>query len=116
MVFAADSMLVLGDATFRGGNSTGQLINGVLEVRGSFAQSDSAQAFVASGSHQTWFTGPANQAIGFTHSGMGTTASHFGQLTVAKTDGTLILQSDVHAEGSFVAPDTADAALARPLH
>ncbi len=62
---AAGQFNVSGPATFGGGNETGLLTNGTLEVEGTFSGGTGAQ-FSASGSHITQFGATAPQLIGWT--------------------------------------------------
>ena len=60
---AADSLLIVGQATFSGGTEAGLLTNGTLGILTSLVASGPGQ-FAASGSHTTYFAGAANLSVG----------------------------------------------------
>lgn len=99
MASPSDTLIVVGNATFRGGSSSGQLDAGYLELRGDFQQTTNAAAFAAGPAHETWFVSPANATVTFTNPGSGAAASHFGTLYLAQPSGAFVLASDVYVDG-----------------
>ncbi len=104
MVNAVDSVVVFGPAIFGGGAST-ELSAGHLALHGDFAQAlGDAEAFSASGTHQTWFVGSAAQTIGFSNPGAGAGTSHFANLGIAQQSAALSVQlnADSWATGQLL--------------
>lgn len=94
---AGSRVVVIGDATFAGGNSTA-ITNGVLEVRRDFTQSTNAQAFQASGAHETNLAGgvgASRQRVSFANPGTGAN-SRFARLRIGRN------VSNVHQSGSLL--------------
>ena len=81
MTNLADQVTVGGDATFDGGDETGDLTAGTLKVAGNFTQAatTSTKSFVASPPHTTLLNGTTIQAISFADD----LASAFGNLSLA---------------------------------
>lgn len=104
MAIAADTLVVLGDATFSGGSTDGQLIDGVLVLHGALTQAGAADAFAASGPHRTVLAGTVPQLLSFATPGLGAGASHFSALALEQgTGGTAVLLTDAVADGMFIA-------------
>jgi hypothetical protein len=98
MVNAEDTLEVLGNAQFAGGDETGQLTAGLLIARAGFTQGTNATSFVASPAFVTRFTAPS-LTLGF---GM-PASSHFGRLELA--DSTLVtITGNVTATGDVWLP------------
>lgn len=107
MVSAEDNVTVLGDATFRGGSTTGMLTNGVLRLHGALRQfkGKAEDTFHGSGAHTVLFAGGITNQL-FFESSDGAAASRIGVLRVQKLDGAVSLASgNLYAEniaGVFV--------------
>jgi alpha-tubulin suppressor-like RCC1 family protein len=86
---AADLLVVAGNTLFAGGDETGLLTDGNLRIAGDFTQGTTANGFVASGSHTTFFNGTGAQAV--TVPNGGPTSSRFQNLRVANAIGTVTL-------------------------
>ena len=106
MTNAADLVLVAGNATFGGGDETGQLTAGLLQVGGSLGQSalNSAASFAASGIHVTQLTGTSAN-LSLQSSGPGAGSSHLQEL-VWNGSGTLNLSSLTYVLGTFGVSNT----------
>lgn len=104
MTNTADTLSLSGSATFGGGSTAGLLTAGMLELHGDFAQSGSPSSFSASGTHQTWFHGMADQQVGFANPGTGAGASHFNDvgLAMGSEGASAVLVSDVWADGRLM--------------
>ncbi len=97
-----DSVLVTGTANFGGGDETGLLTAGVLQVGGSLTQSGNAAALAASGTHKTRLTG-ANPTLSIQSPGPGAGSSHLQELEWVG-GGTLSLQSGAYVLGTTTLP------------
>ena len=83
MTNAADTLDVLSNTTFGGGNETGKLTAGVLRLHGAFTQdsTNSPASFYASGTHETRFTDSA-AVVHVAANSMGNGASRFNLATI----------------------------------
>ena len=102
MTNAADTVFVLGDASFMGGSTAGMLTDGYLAIAGAhFTQGGTSQSFSADGPHVTDFadsvSGAASHTITFANPGAA--ASHFGDLYIGDT--LTYLGSNVYAAGEL---------------
>ena len=95
-------LVVGGSAFFAGGDETGKLTAGTLQVAGDFDQIGltSPSSFAASGGHITNLTG-LNPTVTFTNPG----PAHFSNLFWGGIGGTLTLGSDVTVLNDYSAPD-----------
>ena len=93
-----DSLIVKGNASFNGGNETGQMNAGYFEFDGaSFVQGTNATSFVADAPHITWFWGAPGQTIAFANPAAG--SSHFGNMYTQNTS--IVLSSDIFLNGQL---------------
>ncbi|MEO8201706.1 MAG: hypothetical protein ABI679_14350, partial [Gemmatimonadota bacterium] len=85
MVSSSATVLVNGNALFDGGNETGLLTNGNLNVRGNFTQANSVSksSFAASGNHTLVLDGASPQTVTMPDSLL----SHAGNLLITNTTG-----------------------------
>ena len=116
MANALDSVFVFGNALFAGASTAGQLTAGVLELHGALTQSTTADAFAASGSHQTWFRGTIAQSVNFADPGVGAGASHFAAVGLGQ-DGIGVavqLNSDAVAAGMLLTEPAASLRFSSP--
>ena len=89
---------VLGNASFNGGNETGQLNSGYFEFDGAtFVQGTASTSFAADAPHVTWFGGTTQQTVAFANPAAG--SSHFGNLYLQDT--ATVLSSDVFLNGQL---------------
>ncbi|HEV8409967.1 MAG TPA: Ig-like domain-containing protein, partial [Gemmatimonadaceae bacterium] len=102
MTNAADQMFVAGNATFGGGNETGLLTAGTLQLSGNFSQTTSPTAFVATAPHMTTLSGTLAQTINFANPAAA--SSHFGNLNLSDT--ATVLASNVYLTGQLQATGT----------
>ena len=88
-----DSLIVLGNATFNGGDESGLLTAGVLDVRQGFVQdtTTSQSSFTATGAHKTRVGAGSGGSISFASPG----ASGFQDLVLEPSDGTTQFLSNV---------------------
>jgi hypothetical protein len=102
MQTAGDLLQVAGNATFGGGDETGLLTTGSLQVGGNFDQTggSSPSSFVASGTHATDLAG-LNPTVTFTDPA----ASHFQDMNWGGIGGTLTMGSDIKVLGNYNSPD-----------
>lgn len=115
MTDPADSVVVYGNAFFRGGNTNGLLTAGLLELWGNLNQEGavSPASFSASGTHLTRFRAEGRQDISFENPGTGAAASHFQTLELQKlAGGSVSLVSDVVAAGALIESMTEPAIIA----
>lgn len=98
-----------GTATFAGAGTAGQLTDGLLRLRGDFAQSGATNSFRATGAHTTRFEGSLVQNVAMAGAGSGASASRFARVQLFNNNlpVTLELQSDVFA--AWVEDSTAGA-------
>jgi len=100
MSHSSDSLIVAGNVSFNGGNETGQLSAGYLEIDGpSFVQGTTTTSFAADAPHVTAFLGTTQQAVSFANPASG--SSHFGNLSLQDT--AAVLGSDVFLNGQLQA-------------
>jgi hypothetical protein len=93
-----DSLIVKGNASFNGGNETGQMNAGYFEFDGAnFVQGTTATSFVADAPHITWFWGAPGQTIAFANPAAG--SSHFGNMYTQNTS--IVLSSDIFLNGQL---------------
>lgn len=98
MTSAADVFNVLGDALWFGGDETGKLTSGLMNVAGDFTQATGlggASTFLASGNHTVQSTGSGTQTITFQNPSV----SHFQNIVVGNTGGGSTLGSDFTIAG-----------------
>jgi hypothetical protein len=96
-----DSVLVLGDASFGGGNS--QLVAGTLVLEGDLSESGDTSSYAASGTHRTVLRGARLQRVSF--ASPGASSSRFHDLEVRNADSAGIqLASPVVANGALLTP------------
>ncbi|HKV76139.1 MAG TPA: hypothetical protein VJN95_16595, partial [Gemmatimonadales bacterium] len=102
MTNAVDTVLAT-NALFQGGSESGALTAGVLSLTGNFTQTglSSTQAFVATGSHKTVFTGTALQTLQMVNAGAA--LSRFNILDISTATGGVSLTSATYVAGQFVA-------------
>jgi hypothetical protein len=107
MTNAADLLTVSGNASFGGGNETGQLTAGSLTVAGNFSQSGSGSptSFVGTGTHTVFLNGTGAQAINFGTPGFA--ASRFQNVIIANSAGGVTATSNLYATGTPGATPTA---------
>jgi hypothetical protein len=100
MTNGADQVVVSGNTQFAGQDETGLLTAGVLDLKGNFTQTagPSVNAFVASGTQRTRFTGSGVQNIIFVHPAN----SHFQELDVSSATGGLTLGSSIFVNDSLI--------------
>lgn len=99
---------VSGDVLFDGGNTSGWLTNGEIQVAGDFesAATNSALSFVATGSHTVRFIdGNPTQTITF--ASPGPTSSRFENLIHENFAGTVNLATTAVVAGTLIADDVA---------
>ena len=87
---AADTLVVLGNATFAGAPLPGRLTAGVFLVAGDFQQvyiGSNWEGFQASGTHRTVLNGTAAQSVSFTNPGASGQSSFFHHLEIANAAG-----------------------------
>ncbi|MFI5398533.1 MAG: carboxypeptidase regulatory-like domain-containing protein, partial [Candidatus Binatia bacterium] len=104
----SDQLTVGGDATFAGGDTTGRLTAGTLEVGGNFSQpyvyaGTTWAAFAASGTHTVVFNGSnvgVAQAITFNNPGSYNGVSHFQNVQFANTGAGVSVGSSTFVNGS----------------
>ena len=82
---AASLLVVAGNALFGGGDETGRLTDGNLRVAGNFTQGVTANSFVATNLHTTFFNGTGAQAVTIPNGGAA--SSRFQNLRVANGTG-----------------------------
>jgi hypothetical protein len=97
-----DVVTVSGNATFAGGNTNGLLTKGTLEVNGSFTQSTTATAFVASATFLNRFIGFNSSYISFANPDSAALGSHFGAVEFCNTESGNTLSTDVFAVGQLI--------------
>jgi hypothetical protein len=98
MLASGDSLDVGGDFLVNSGQSgAGDLLAGVIVLRGGFSQqSGASDNFVGASPHRVRFTGAIGGSVGFTNPA----SSMFGDLDIDAT-GALTLTSDIRALGTF---------------
>jgi hypothetical protein len=101
MTSGADQLAIGGNASFDGGNELSHMSAGVLSISGSLNQfaTSSGDSFHPSGTHLTILTG-SSPSVGFATPGDVPGTSHFQELQWSGS-GTLTLQSNVFAHGTF---------------
>jgi hypothetical protein len=101
MTNTRDSLDVGGAATFNGGNTSGLLTHGFINVKGSgFSQGVNATAFVADSTLRVSVGFGGGTTTTFANPGFGPTLSHFGEFMIG--DGsTHTLGSDVFVQGQL---------------
>jgi Tol biopolymer transport system component/alpha-tubulin suppressor-like RCC1 family protein len=90
---AADTLVVLGSATFAGAPLAGQLTAGTLLVAGDFTQAyvgSNWDGFQASGTHRTVLNGSTPQTVSFTNPGTQGQSSFFHHLELANAAGVTV--------------------------
>ncbi|MBX3175009.1 MAG: hypothetical protein KF709_11390 [Gemmatimonadaceae bacterium] len=109
MTDAASLVEVDGSATFGGASTAGQMTDGLLRLRGDFAQTGVSNSFRATGAHTTRFEGSLAQNILMSGAGSGGASSRFARVQLFNNNlpVTLELQSDVFA--GWVEDSTASA-------
>jgi fibronectin-binding autotransporter adhesin len=112
MTSSTDQLTVNGDATFAGGDETGLLIDGVLQVAGDFTQVSATvpTSFVAGGTHRTELIGPGLQVLTFADS----TVSGFRDLAIQGTDTTRVHNSMIRVTGNVTVQPGAKLAATNP--
>jgi hypothetical protein len=95
MIDPGSTITVTGDATFSGGDETGLLTAGSLQVQGNFTQGGSVPtSFLATAAHLTKLGAAAARSVSFTGAG-----SQFGLLDVSSaTGGLTVLGGGVRAD------------------
>ena len=105
MQTGASSLTVKGNATFAGGNTSGQLTAGTMTVFGNLTQSTNPGALAASPGHTTVLADTAAQTVTFanpdTLNGGGCAASCLGNLTIAKASGGVTFLTASNTQGNF---------------
>ena len=101
MTNTRDTLDVQGSATFNGGNTSGLLTHGFMNVGSTgFTQGVNATAFVADSTLRVSIGRGNGTTITFANPGFGPTLSHFGELMIG--DGsTHTLNSDVFVQGQL---------------
>jgi Tol biopolymer transport system component/alpha-tubulin suppressor-like RCC1 family protein len=102
---AADTLVVLGSATFAGAPLAGQLTAGTLLVAGDFTQAyvgSNWDGFQASGTHRTVLNGSTPQTVSFTNPGTQGQSSFFHHLELANTAGGITLATGAFATGALL--------------
>jgi hypothetical protein len=99
MTNAADSLDVIGPASFDGGSEAGLLTAGTLYLRDNFTQlgDQSPQSYQSTGTHATRFVG-TNQAISFQNPGAAN--SEFNDVWFTAATGPITFASDVFVQGT----------------
>ena len=97
MINPAD-LLIAGPTTFDGGDETGRLANGLMNVAGDFTQlaTGSPLSFAASGNHTVQSVGAGTQLISFATPA----SSHFQNIVVGNTGGGSTLGTDFTIAGA----------------
>lgn len=83
----ASLLVVAGNALFNGGDETGLLTDGNFRLAGNFSQGTTANSFVATGNHTTFFNGTGAQTITLLNGGAA--ASRFQKVRVSNATGTV---------------------------
>jgi hypothetical protein len=98
-------LLVGGSAFFAGGDETGRLTDGLLQISGDFSQIaiTSQTSFAPSGTHKTVFTSSTPQLVDFGSPGAGGTGSHFEILDMTGASGGLTLTVNSIVDSTLVA-------------
>ncbi len=95
MTNAEDHLTVDGDFTTSSTiDHSGKLTNGILELKGSFAQTSGGRAFISTDQHTVIFDGSKQQEVSFANPN----TSYFGNIEVSNT-AEIILSTDVKATG-----------------
>jgi uncharacterized repeat protein (TIGR01451 family) len=96
----AGLLAVAGNASFGGGNETGNLTAGTLQVAGNFSTISGCclTSFAASGTHLTVLNGSTLQTVSMANPGPGN--DHFQNLEVANTGGVSLL-TNIAVGGNF---------------
>lgn len=91
--------IVANSASFAGGDETGKLTNGEIEVDGNFAQlnTNSTTSYVSSAPHKTSFGGASALTISFAAPG----TSYFGNVDFRQSGGGITFASDIYAYGTL---------------
>jgi len=97
MQSALDTVRVNGNASFGGGDETGQLTNGAVLVSGNFTQTGVATTFVATGSHYVTLNGSGTQTVSFAAPGF--SGARFANLLVENSGSQIA--SDMYVTGVF---------------
>jgi hypothetical protein len=102
MLTSSDGVGVTGNAVFGGGDESGLLIAGALQIGGNFSQTSgtSSGSFRATGSHTTAFTGAA-PSVTFASPAAATSSFQNLAWTTSGASSTMTLGSAVFAKGSF---------------
>jgi hypothetical protein len=96
MTDIADTVSVIGNATFGGAGTNTLLTAGRLAVKGNFTQTSPATAaFSPSGTHRVELNGTGVQTVTFATPGTAGAQSHFNQLELNKSSGSVDLAGDV---------------------
>ncbi|MGH9523766.1 MAG: kelch repeat-containing protein, partial [Terriglobales bacterium] len=96
------NLTVSGNMNVYGGNNSGTMTAGVLNLAGNFYTGCcDLQAFAASGSHVTNLIGSASQTLEMSYGGFDTSGQHFQFLNIAKTGGAAYISSDVAVGGDL---------------
>lgn len=93
------TLSVVGNVDFAGGNHTGQLTAGILQLLGNFTASGSPFAFVGSGSHEIRFVGSLAQTINFDTPGA--TTQRFQNMEIRNFSGSVDFETPVTVMGLF---------------
>ncbi len=111
MQLPTDSLVVGGDASFKGASEVGLLTDGFLQIGGNFdqASTNSPTSFAASGRHLTLLGAATARSVNFASPGSGAAGSHFNALNLSDATGGLTMNSDVVVDSALV--DTASASL-----
>ncbi len=100
---AGPLLVVNGDAAFGGGSEAGKLLNGTIELLGSFSQSGDPESFAADTFFLTLFIGTGLQNVSFANPGTASGTSHFGDVDVLNRGGGVSLASAVFSLGLLIA-------------
>ena len=99
------NLTVSGNANFYGGNNSGTMTAGALNLAGNFTVSCcDLQAFAPTGSHVTNLIGSATQILGISAAGgAGTDGDHLHYLNVEKTGGAALISGNLYVDADMTA-------------
>ncbi len=100
MASPSSSLLVIGNASFGGGTTGGQLSAGTLRVRGNFVQNTTSTAFAPTAAHVTRLEGTVAQTVNFANPAA-TTGSSFASLVTRNAAG-VVFNTNVVITGAMI--------------
>jgi hypothetical protein len=101
---ATGVLTVNGTMSINGASESGLLTAGLLNVKGNFTEGSSccSSNFDTTGTFRVLLSGSGAQTVSFIYPGTGSGTSHFRDLEITNTAGSVTMSSDVVVDGSLI--------------